>query len=329
MPKHQPLYREILKKSFRLSWENKWLWIFGFFAGLLGNGLAYEVFFKNLDYAGITGWNIGSYIPPIYQKISFLASLKTWGAPWSIVLASAVFILLGAIILFLAITSYGALVHGSRKALKGKSDFRECFLSGLKNFWHILGYNAGAKILIYGFLFLTSLPLGWYLAGGKWIALPLYFLIFLLALAASLVVSFLTVYASAGKIILGEDFFESVKNGLVTFKDNWLVSVEMTAILFFLNLIAALLLATGMIFASVPFFLLFLGAYLLNSAAAFWIVLALMLVVFGLLTVLVGSFMSTWNLSAWTMLYMRIVDKTAVSKLIRLVKTIPAYFKVK
>jgi hypothetical protein len=312
-----------------LSWKNKWLWIFGFFAGLLGNGMAYEVFFKNINYAGLVGWNFGSYFPPIYQKISPLASFRSWGLPWAIILASALFLFVSAAAIFLAVVSYGALVNGGKKLIKGKSNFKECFQAGIKNFWHILGYNAFGKILVYSCLFLASLPLGWYLGSGNRFALAVYFLTFLLALAVSLGVSFLIVYASAGRIILGENFWESIVNGLVTFKKHWLVTVEMTAVLFFLNITAALLLATGMIFASIPFFLLFLGAYLLNSTFAFWLVLALTLTVFSVFAIVVGSFVSAWTISAWTMLYLRIVDETAVSKLVRIGKSLPAYFKMK
>ena len=32
------LYREIIRKALRISWEHKHLWIFGFFAGLIGFG---------------------------------------------------------------------------------------------------------------------------------------------------------------------------------------------------------------------------------------------------------------------------------------------------
>lgn len=329
MTKHQPLYREVLKKSFLISWKNKWLWFYGFFASALASGLAYEVFWKSFSSAGAAGWDVGLYLPPVFGKVNFLESFKIWGMPWSIILVGLVVITLCLVLVFVAVVSYGALINGARKATRGKSSFRDSWNAGFKNFWHILGYNAGGKILTYALVFLAALPLGWYLKSGGTSAFILYFLIFIITVAASLVISFLCVFASAGRVILGENFLESVKNALLTFKNHWLVSIEMTAILFAINIAGALLLATVMIFVSVPFFLLFLGAYLLNSGFAFWTVLILALLVYGLLTVLAGSFLCAWNISSWTVLYLRIVENTAVSKLVRLSKHLQSYFKFK
>lgn len=327
MPKHQPLYREVIKKSLNICWKNKWLWFYGFFASALGSGLAYEVFWKSFSNLGVVGENSGSYLPQIFGKISFFESFRVWGLPWSIILTGLVLVIICLAVVFVAVVSYGALIYAVKKISKGKAEFKESLKAGLKNFWYILGYAAFGKIITYVLIFIASLPLGWYLASGGILAFTVYFLIFIVTVAASLVVTFLTVYASAGRVVLGEDFWESIKNGFAVFKRHWLVSLEMTVALFLLNIAAAMLLATAMIFLSVPFFILFLGAYLLNSSFAFWVVLVLALLVFGLATVLAGSFVSAFNLTSWTVLYFRIVDDTAVSKLVRLTKNLQTYFK--
>lgn len=329
MPKHQPLYREVIKKSLTICWKNKWLWFYGFFTSALGNGLAYEVFWKTFSGMDMAGTGASSFLPPMFGKLSFFESFKVWGLPWSIILTGIILIIICLAVVFVAVVSYGALIYAVKKIGKGKNEFKEAFKAGLKNFWHILGYNAFGKIATYALIFLASLPLGWYLGTGGVAAFIVYFLIFIATVAASLIVSFLTVYASAGRIILGENFWESIKNGFAVFKRHWLVSLEMTGILFLLNIVAALLLATIMIFLSVPFFILFLGAYLLNSSFAFWAVLVLALLAFGATTVLAGSFVSAFNLTSWTVLYSRIIDDTAVSKLVRLSKNLQTYFKFK
>src|SRR3990167_11185977 len=47
-----PFYRNILKQSWRLTWRNKYLWIFGIFAALLGNGGELEILFNTLFRGG-------------------------------------------------------------------------------------------------------------------------------------------------------------------------------------------------------------------------------------------------------------------------------------
>ena len=47
----KPLYRKVLKQALFITWRAKFLWIFGFFAALLGNGGAYEILFRSFSQA--------------------------------------------------------------------------------------------------------------------------------------------------------------------------------------------------------------------------------------------------------------------------------------
>ena len=44
-----PLYRRIINDAWRIAWENKQLWLFGFFVTFIGFGGVSEVFFKAYD----------------------------------------------------------------------------------------------------------------------------------------------------------------------------------------------------------------------------------------------------------------------------------------
>ena len=59
-----PFYRNILKQSWRLTWRNKYLWVFGVFAAFLGNGGELEILFNNL------GGDPGQALFPSWQRIA-------------------------------------------------------------------------------------------------------------------------------------------------------------------------------------------------------------------------------------------------------------------
>jgi hypothetical protein len=42
------LYRSIFRQAWAITWQYKYLWFFGFFAALLGNGGEYEILSKGL-----------------------------------------------------------------------------------------------------------------------------------------------------------------------------------------------------------------------------------------------------------------------------------------
>src|SRR3989339_1784743 len=43
------LYRGIIKQAMDITWKSKYLWFFGLFAALLGNGGEYEILFRALS----------------------------------------------------------------------------------------------------------------------------------------------------------------------------------------------------------------------------------------------------------------------------------------
>src|SRR3989338_4797304 len=59
-----PFYRNILKQAWTLTWRNKYLWWFGIFAALLGNGGEFEILFNNI------GANPGQALFPAWQRIA-------------------------------------------------------------------------------------------------------------------------------------------------------------------------------------------------------------------------------------------------------------------
>jgi len=59
-----PFYRNILKQAWQLTWRNKYLWWFGIFAALLGNGGEFEILFNN------AGANPSQALFPSWQRIA-------------------------------------------------------------------------------------------------------------------------------------------------------------------------------------------------------------------------------------------------------------------
>ena len=161
-----PFYRTILKQSWDLTWRNKYLWWFGIFAALLGNGGEFEILFNN------AGGNPGQALFPSWQRVaatgvfnrSTLSNIgelfKNDSLNMMIVLITCLIIL--AIFIFLVwlvVVAQAALVNNSAAIIKQKKhNSKEGWASGVLNFWPVLGLNVLVKAVIYALLVAVSLP---------------------------------------------------------------------------------------------------------------------------------------------------------------------------
>src|SRR3989338_1280152 len=157
-----PFYRTILKQAWSLTLRHKYLWWFGIFAALLGNGGELEILFNN------AGGDPGKALFPAWQKVASTGvfSLKTFGNIINLfkqdTLNMLIFLIMSlAIALFLifliwlAVVGQAALVHNSAALLnQKKNSLKSGWDMGLINFWPVLTINILVKAVIY--LLLTA-----------------------------------------------------------------------------------------------------------------------------------------------------------------------------
>jgi len=319
------LYRTILSQAFKNVWRNKYLWFFGLFAALVGSSGEIQILFYRYDslseglFPGLRRIiETGFFSKETIANIGQLARVE----PFSLFMIFSLFIVFVALAIFiiwLSISSQAALVNNAAKMKTDKKhNFKEGLEVGMKNFWPVLGLNIFLKLIIFVMFIILSLPIISSIATGNFTATSLIFIIsFLIYVPLAIILSFIVKYAVAYVVIKGSRMFESIKLGWQLFLKNWLVSIEMAFILFFISFLAGISLLMLLLIFSVPF--LFIIILFIKFSLYFytWIIIILAVIFYLLLILLTGAILSAFQVFSWTGLFIELIGKGGVSKLTR------------
>lgn len=320
------LYRNILLQAWQLTWRHKYLWFFGLFAALLGNGGVLEIFFRVFSGDVSQGWLPGF---GFLQEINFfsLSTLANMGRllvsdPLSLLFTLTVFLLVifvGGFLIWLIMVSQAALVHNAGRNINGKShDFKDGLDVGMKKFWPVLGLNILVKIVISLVFLIISIPALLSIARADLFSANLFYVLaFLLFVPLAIIISFIIKYAIACVVIKGNKISEALIAGWQLFIKNWLVSLEMAFILFFINFMVGLGIIILFLLLSIPF--LFLGLLFIKVAwyVNLWLIIVLAVILYLIIIIIIGSGLATFQVSSWTGLFIKLVKQGGVSKLAR------------
>lgn len=326
------LYRSIIRQSFIIAWKHKYLWFFGLFATLLASNFEIELInrFTNRQGSTIYDWDrwaqTGIFSPRIWGNILGVAKTD----PWSLVSMLVILLVLVGLLIFLlwlSIVSQGGLVNNASKALANgarlpsksekKHDTSIGFKEGRKHFWPVLGVNLLVRIIVYLLALVTIAPIA--LSAKLSVAMSLvYFVVFIVLLVVALILAFITKYAVAFIILKNHSFGESIVAGWKLFKSNWLVSLEMTIILFAISIIGSLALLLGVMIMAIPIAVLYFLSVVFASFPIFVAVLVLGLIISIAIVVIGGSILTVVQTTAWVALFESlVVGKSPESKLER------------
>lgn len=299
-------YRQTLKKAWSLTIQNPFLWFFGLFAALAGNGEEYDTFFNNLRLVQNTQTNLDEYrtallngeIGTFFENLGL--TFKTdLGTALLLIVAGAIILL---VLAWLMTVSQAALITTANRKEDGeKTGFIDALLTGSKFYWKLFGLNALAMGVIYLALGLIALPLvALYIpnASMTWSVL-LTLLAFILLIPINVVTSFITKYAAIYIVTQGNKILPAIVNAWRLFKKNWLISLELGILLLIINVAYTVLLISVLAMLSLPF-----------SRAG--------LVAMTAIVVIAGSIYSAFRYSAWTFLFRDIIEDRGISKLVRL-----------
>ncbi len=323
-------YREILKQAWKISWKNKILWFFGFFASLISFGAELKIFSRAFSQeSGLKIINnIGLFIKTgIFSKnalynLSYL--IKT--EPWSAILLFLILIVTLAISLFfiwLATTSQISIIDAVKKINKEdkeKINIKDQIKKSKNKFWPVLGMNVLIWLIINGVTLLISLLLVVIIIQNKSSLLAIYGLLFIIFIPIILFLSFMIKYAIAYIVIDGKKISDALKSGWELFKKNWLISIEMSITLFFINILA-------MAIISIIVFLIFLvlagiamttAIFIFSSQAFFWGLISIAILIAVILVSLGSAIINTFQISAWTELFIKLKEEKTSSKLERI-----------
>ena len=322
------LYRVILKNAWLITKKHLYLWPLGFFVAFLGNGGEYQILSKQ--------------IKKVSLQPETLSSLKSWFLSWSpnlnlsigrsflLALSLVVALIILLFFIWLIISSVAALIQGFNKASQEeRGTFSSLLLNGSRSFKPVFVLYLIAKVIVYGVLVLiiTPLMITTFAQGNQSLNIFIIFLTFLIFIPLTIIVSFVTRYASAYVVLMGQKMWEAFKNGWRLFAANWLISLEMAFILLVINLLVSVVIFIVAFLLFSPF--LFAGLVrTIEHPEAVWNFIFIPIILTIILTIIVGAGLATFQLGSWTLLFLRLTKGgKAYSKIVRWVATFPEKFK--
>ncbi|HEV2093051.1 MAG TPA: hypothetical protein VGR18_07795 [Rubrobacter sp.] len=306
-------YGDLIKDAFAVSWRNKFLWFFGFFAGgtgtnFLGNVPSGGGNFDGGDFEQSGAVGLAAQVGPgIFENAALIVALVVVG----------VVILLAFIAM--SLISQGALAENVAAIDGGEGRrFSSGWRAGLRNFWRVLGYYVVFFLIALGLLVAIGVPIALLVAGafavtdsiGGRVAVAVLagLLGILLLIVVFVPLSIVAQYALRGIVVRREGVFASVGGGYGVFRRN----VGRSLLLWLINLglgigvgIAVLigLLLVGLVLF-LPTILLVFAEYttaaVVAGIAAGVILLPILLAVSGA----TGAFFHSY----WTLAYLRLTE---------------------
>jgi hypothetical protein len=302
-------YRNIISDSWRFSLRNAYLWFFGLFAVLLGNGGEYEIFFKSIGKEG--GESIWSgFWTQLWSVLTHLPSVAKsfWKDPYNaslILLVYAVLIALFVFIIWMINVSQAAIVDSvSRQSKEKEHNLRIGLENGIANFWPVFALNVALKLAVVVGLALI----------GLFGSALLNTLIFMVLIPALIAFSFIVKYAIAYVVVRKEKLLDSFKHAFLLFKKNWIISLELAFILYLATIVAGLLFVF-ITFNVTKFFEVITAAFP-TSAFLVWSFI-FPFILFGILA-LIGAIVAVFQISTWTKLFVELDSVGAISKIERI-----------
>lgn len=332
----ESFYRLIFKRALVISWKNKWLWFFGFFAAIIGNGSVYEALlrgFNNLSQGGTIFDTLREYAQSgVLGMISLTKLSALWQADASAFAVSIFTILLLACVLALLI-SFGVIGQGGalegviRLDEKKKTNFKENLKVAVERFWPILELNVIMKVALLGILFLIIYLLSLIVFDSAALNLIVYIFSFVIFLVIGIIIYFVTIYAVASAVLRRQGTFEALAAAWHLFKRHVLLNLEMGIMLFVINVAVAVAFFIAMFVVLSPFFMLYFLWLFAGGLIGPKVVLALIMIIFLAAMVFVGAWWSTFQLGVWAILFEEIAVKGGKSKIVRLFEQVVGKIK--
>jgi hypothetical protein len=325
----EPFYRKIFKSAWRISWKNKWLWFFGFFATFLGGGTLYETVirsFSNLSEGRSIFYTLKEYAnTSLLSVFSWTKIVDIWQTDKAVLIVSLFSILILAILatvfIILAIVSQSGLVKSSVLLHeKRKVKFKDAFSQASKKFWPVFGMNVLMKIVFLGVILFLAFLVSLMVIGPRIFDYILYTGALVILIVLAIIVYFLTIYGVAFVVLRDRKIWSAVVSSWHIFKNNLILNIEFGLILFIFNMVIGLLMIVACLFVLSPFILLYFLLIVMNSAQTATIIGGVIIIIFCLIVAVTGSWFTTFQISSWSLIFEELAMKRGKSKLHRVIE---------
>jgi hypothetical protein len=286
-------YLEIVKKAAEITWKNKRLWWFGFFASLMSAGGSFSSSTENgKDFAG------GSITQE--KVMGFVAD--------HIVLMVGVGIILFIVcILFLVlgIIGRGALIKSIEKTLKKEPiEFRSGMREGKKYFWKILGIGFLSAMFIFLAVLILVAPIAFLIFSKSYIfAILLAFLALAILVPLAILSAYIRIYGSIYTVLGELKIWASIENAYALLRKNLGVSIIMGLIFILLGIILGLSLL--MLLVPIMAALVALGAFLYLALKGIGVAIAIGIgaIIILAITLFIRSIYETFAQTIWILFF--------------------------
>lgn len=302
-------HRSILKEAWKNTIKYKYLWLLGLFASVtaIASSWEYDLLSQNFSQNIIDGSyfqleKMFTFLDSFYKFLIGMASLFTldiWSALNALTII-IIFLLLISSVVWLSISSQGALVNALKKILSSKKEveisYRENITVGHKNFWPVLTLNILTKLFIYLCFLIIGIPLLLMTVKDASFLAVFYIILFIIFVPVSTGFALMMKYAISYQIFEEGGLIKSVRQAYRLFKNNWLISLEMSVILFIISFFAGLIFS---LFISITIIPVFFTGLIINSI---WLSFFSLFLGIALL-IAFGAILSTFQVSVWTGLF--------------------------
>lgn len=313
-------YRPILREALSISWKHKYLWFFGLFAALLGNGGELDIVFSIKDTIS------GNSAALLQLREMFHSGEGSWNNVLSAlqqnmgaaIVATLIILILLVFIAWLVLTSQGALIHAAAMISKKKNgNFEASARAGQQFLKPMFILNVIYKGVIYGLLVGFVASVLSVMTGDLLPALPVV-IAFIILVPLNIVFGFVVRYAMCFVVLQGKRTGEGLREGWKLFTANWLISIEMAILLLLLNVLVGFGILVGVGIIAVPFLVLFFIFAMIGFAPLTNTILALTLVAILTFAFSFAALFSTFQWTSWTLLFGKLVQGKAESKIHRI-----------
>jgi len=293
-PKPTIQYWEIVRKSAKAAWGNKYLWRFGFLAALSSSSFLPSFSGRNEQPTSQADLEKFYRFVEQYQGI--------------IMAAVGILIFVCLIFFFISLVGRGALIRAIEKNQQGeKMKFRQGFSEGKKYFWPLLGINLAIFISLLLVAIVMAIPIIFmFLNRAFWIGGIFTLLAFLIFIPLLFLAVFLKNYGYLYLILAKLRPWPALENAYALLAKNLSASLIMLLVFFLAGIVFGIIVFSALVPTAIVFLIIGGLAYLVVKTAG-----AAAVAVIGILFVLVLIFFlrgiyETFAQFAWILFFQEI-----------------------
>lgn len=312
-------YKQLFQESLAIVWRMKTLWILGFFAILFSGSVEGDLYFNFLtnsknpiyDLVQISSTGVFNQDFLINFQNSFLKDVNSSSVMIFVFFGIVILLLL---ILVLSITSQLVIMKKTGDSLKLANikniNIADLIINGVKEvksgIFSAALLNIAFKIIVFIVFILITLPVMMSVDKPGLIYDLWYLLSFIILLPSTIIFSFFIRYATAGIAIHGLNLKEAISNSWRILKNNWLISVEVSFMVFLINIFSVFIILLILAAVIIPLWLIAMSVFEVFGPKlyVFSIGFSYLLLFFVYLTC--SAILSTFNVVVWANMYQKL-----------------------